>query len=97
MVDGALRDVNNPTNDQHVTELNRVRASLRNLAKHNRAFGLTQPHLERTKLCELGDDKLEPTYVTQRETLRKTVRNDAVAKSSLGAALAASGGGPSTP
>lgn len=93
MVDGALRDVNNPTNDEHVTELNRVRASLRNLAKHNRAFGLTQPHLERTKLCELGDDKLEPTYVTQRETLRKIVRNDAVAKSSLGAALAASGGG----
>lgn len=95
MVDGALRNVANPTNDAHVSELNRIRSSLRNLAKNHRAFGLTQPHLERTKLCELGDDQLESRYVEQRETLRATVRNDAVAKSSLGAAVAESARGGS--
>lgn len=32
-----------------------------------------QPHLERTKLCELGDAELHPSYVSQRDRLRKVV------------------------
>ena len=88
MVDQALRSVANPTRDAHVAELNRIRESLRALAEKRDAFGLTQPHLERTRLCELRDDQLEPGYVRQREELKAHVRKSAVAKSSLGAALA---------
>jgi hypothetical protein len=87
MVDQALRSVANPTADAHVAELNRIRESLRALAEKRDAFGLTQPHLERTRLCELRDDQLEPGYVRQREELKAHVRKSAVAKSSLGAAL----------
>ena len=90
MVDQALRTVANPTEDAHVSELNRIRASLRALAEKRDAFGLTQPHLERTRLCELRDDQLEPGYVEQREKLKAHVRASAVAKPSLGAALATS-------
>ena len=57
----------------------------------SRRFGLTQPHLERTKLCEMGDDELEPRYVRQRTELKALVRREARAKSSLGAALGAAG------
>ena len=88
MVDQALRGVANPTKDAHVAELNRIRASLRALAANHDAFGLTQPHLERTRLCELSDDQLEPGYVEQREKLKAHVRASAVAKPSIGAALA---------
>jgi hypothetical protein len=51
-------------------ELNRIRKSLRALAKNSTAFGLKQPHLQRTKLCELTDADLEPAYVKQREVGR---------------------------
>ncbi len=33
-----------------------------------------QPHLQRTKLCELPDDKLDARYVQQREQLRELVK-----------------------
>ena len=59
----------NPSRDTHVDELNRIRESLRALAGNSTAFGLRQPHLERTKLCELRDDELEPAYVAQRDQL----------------------------
>lgn len=32
-----------------------------------------QPHLERTKLCEMGDSELHHSYVSQRERLKKVV------------------------
>jgi hypothetical protein len=63
MVRDALKSVPNPSKDTHVDELNRIRTSLRALAGNSTAFGLRQPHLERTKLCELRDDELEPAYV----------------------------------
>ena len=78
-----------------MAELNRVRASLRALAKNHTAFGLKQPHLQRTKLCELADDQLEPLYVEQRATLRAFVAAEARAKIAPRAILARgeSGGG----
>jgi hypothetical protein len=95
MVRGALREVSNPSGDRHVDELNRIRASLRTLASNFTALGLTQPHLERTKLCDMGDDELEPRYVRQRAELKALVRREARAKSSLGAALGAAAGADS--
>ena len=95
MVRAALREVPNPGGERHVAELNRVRASLRALAKNHTAFGLKQPHLQRTKLCELADDQLEPLYVEQRATLRAFVAAEARAKIAPRAILARgeSGGG----
>lgn len=80
MVKEALRSVPNPSRDTHVDELNRIRESLRALAGNSTAFGLRQPHLERTKLCELRDDELEPAYVAQRDQLKGIIASSAKAK-----------------
>lgn len=80
MVREALEDVPNPSGDKHVAEVNDVRASLRNLAGNSTAFGLAQPHLDRTRLCELGDAALDPPYVAQRDELRGLVRRLALPK-----------------
>ncbi len=48
-----------------------IRVSLRSVAKNSTAFGLRQPHLERTRLCELDESQLEKVYVTQRNELRQ--------------------------
>lgn len=34
---------------------------------------LKQPHLQRTKLCDMKDLELEPAYVKRREQLKKLV------------------------
>lgn len=41
---------------------------------------LQQPHLDRTKLCELNDTQLDQRYVTQRDGLRQVVQDRAHAK-----------------
>lgn len=41
---------------------------------------LPQPHLDRTKLCELNDTELDQRYVTQRDGLRQVVQDRAHAK-----------------
>lgn len=53
--------------------MNRIRQSLALIARNSSAFGLVQPHLERTKLCQLGDEALEPKYVRQRSALQQLV------------------------
>jgi hypothetical protein len=40
------------------------------IAANSSAFGLRQPHLERTRLCELADAELDGRYVRQRGDLR---------------------------
>lgn len=32
-----------------------------------------QPHLQRTKLCEMNDNELDPNYITKREQLKELV------------------------
>ncbi len=36
-------------------------------------YSLRQPHLERTRLCELTDDQLDHKYVQQRDALKQLV------------------------
>ena len=36
-------------------------------------YSLPQPHLDRTRLCELADSELDPRYLKQRDGLRATV------------------------
>lgn len=73
--------------------MNEVRASLEHMSANSTAFGLRQPHLQRTQLCTLQDDQLDPQYVTQRAQLKRLVRQlvapKAVGKTAMdGAALA---------
>ncbi|XP_019188541.1 PREDICTED: guanylate-binding protein 7 isoform X2 [Ipomoea nil] len=44
-----------------------------NLGDNSTAFSLPQPHLQRTKLCEMNDTELDPLYVTKREQLKDLV------------------------
>ncbi|CAI5471277.1 unnamed protein product, partial [Closterium sp. Yama58-4] len=73
MVRGALQPVPNPEGDKDVDQVNLIRQSLNLMAANSTAFGLTQPHLARTRLCELSDEDLDPKYVRQRNQLRQLV------------------------
>lgn len=44
-------------------QLNDVRSSLASLAPISTGYSLVQPHLERTRLCDLPDSQLSPVYV----------------------------------
>ena len=55
-------------------QVNKIRQSLQLVARNSTAFGLHQPHMERTKLCELGDEQLDPQYIEQRARLRDLVQ-----------------------
>ena len=44
------------------------------MVRNSTAAGLRQPHLERTRLCQLSDAELDPVYVRQRDDLRTRVR-----------------------
>lgn len=80
----ALQPVTNPKGDKDIDQLNRIRSSLSAIAKNSTAFGLKQPHLERTKLCSLEDKELDPTYVKQRSDLRDLVDISVVPKMFMG-------------
>jgi len=69
LVDEALAPVANPINDKDIAGLNRIRESLATIAANSTGFSLPQPHLDRTKLCELNDTDLDPKYVHQRDAL----------------------------
>jgi hypothetical protein len=62
--------VPNPEHDREVEQLNRVRRSLGSIAKNSTGYSLRQPHLERTRLCELNDSQLDAGYVRQRDDFR---------------------------
>jgi len=76
----AMQEVPNPGNDPEISAVNEVRQSLKALAGESTAFGLSQPHLNRTQLCELEDSQLAPEYVRQREELRGLVHKLAAPK-----------------
>lgn len=77
LVADALAPVTNPQNDKAIAETNRIRASLTSIAKNSTGFSLPQPHLDRTKLCDLADSELDQRYVTQRDALRQLVKQQA--------------------
>jgi hypothetical protein len=43
------------------------------VARRRAGYSLPQPHLERTRLCELEDSELDPKYIRQRDGLRGLV------------------------
>lgn len=55
-------------------QVNKIRESLGVVVRNSTAYGLRQPHLQRTRLCQLSDADLDPIYVRQRDALRRLVR-----------------------
>lgn len=73
MVHDALRRVPNDNGDKNIDMVNQIRDSLAIMGDNSTAFSLPQPHLLRTKLCDMKDDELDPIYVKRREQLKKIV------------------------
>nr|ACN36485.1 unknown [Zea mays] len=73
MVDEALQRVPNNNGDTNIDELNQIRDSLAVMGDNSTAFSLPQPHLQRTKLCDMEDQELDPLYVKKRDQLKEVV------------------------
>ncbi|XP_066333751.1 uncharacterized protein [Miscanthus floridulus] len=73
MVNEALQRVPNDDGDKYIDEVNQIRDSLAVMGNNSTAFSLPQPHLQRTKLCDMEDKELEPLYVKRREQLKQLV------------------------
>ncbi|XP_004981431.1 guanylate-binding protein 4 isoform X2 [Setaria italica] len=73
MVNEALQRVPNDNGDKYIDEVNQIRDSLAIMGDNSTAFSLPQPHLQRTKLCDMEDKELEPLYVKRREQLKQLV------------------------
>ncbi|KAJ1288018.1 hypothetical protein BS78_02G056100 [Paspalum vaginatum] len=73
MVDEALQRVPNNNGDKSIDEINQIRDSLEFMGGNSTAFSLPQPHLQRTKLCDMEDQELDPSYVKRRDQLKQIV------------------------
>nr|XP_018679856.1 PREDICTED: guanylate-binding protein 5-like isoform X3 [Musa acuminata subsp. malaccensis] len=73
MVNEGLRPVPNKSGDKNIDQVNKIRKSLARMANNISAFGLPQPHLQRTKLCDMKDTELDPLYVQNREHFKQLV------------------------
>ncbi|XP_024018705.1 guanylate-binding protein 2 [Morus notabilis] len=73
MVDEALHHVPNKEGDKNIDLINQIRDSLAIMGDNSTAFSLPQPHLQRTKLCDMKDRELDPSYVKKREQLKEVV------------------------
>ncbi|VAI38058.1 unnamed protein product [Triticum turgidum subsp. durum] len=73
MVNEALQRVPNDNGNKYIDEVNQIRDSLAVMGNNSTAFSLPQPHLQRTKLCDMEDKELEPLYVSRREQLKQVV------------------------
>ncbi|CAA0832149.1 Guanylate-binding family protein [Striga hermonthica] len=57
----------------HCFQVNQIRESLAIMGDNSTAFSLPQPHLQRTKLCDMNDTELDPLYVKRRDQLKAVV------------------------
>ncbi|URE00026.1 GTP binding protein [Musa troglodytarum] len=73
MVNEALRRIPNNNGDRNIDQVNQIRDSLAIMGDNSTAFSLPQPHLQRTKLCDMKDNELDQLYVKRREQLKKLV------------------------
>ncbi|KAI0497733.1 hypothetical protein KFK09_020967 [Dendrobium nobile] len=73
MVNEALQRVPNANGDKYIDQVNQIRDSLAIMGDNSTAFSLPQPHLQRTKLCDMKDSELDHSYVERREHLKQLV------------------------
>uniref|UniRef100_A0A0E0D865 GB1/RHD3-type G domain-containing protein n=1 Tax=Oryza meridionalis TaxID=40149 RepID=A0A0E0D865_9ORYZ len=62
-----------PSNGYLTKVVNQIRDSLAVMGNNSTAFSLPQPHLQRTKLCDMDDKELDPLYVKRRDELKQVV------------------------
>eukprot|EP00258_Populus_trichocarpa_P041756 XP_024457775.1 guanylate-binding protein 4 isoform X4 [Populus trichocarpa] len=73
MVNEALQHVPNNDGDRNIDQVNQIRDSLAIMGDNSTAFSLPQPHLLRTKLCDMKDGELDLVYVKKRDQLKELV------------------------
>ncbi|KAH1136497.1 hypothetical protein AAZX31_10G030200 [Glycine max] len=73
MVNEALRRVPNTDGNKNIDMVNQIRDSLAVMGDNSTAFSLPQPHIQRTKLCDMEDVELDQLYVKRREQLKELV------------------------
>ncbi|KAK7393482.1 hypothetical protein VNO78_22039 [Psophocarpus tetragonolobus] len=73
MVNEALRHVPNTDGNKNIDVVNQIRDSLAIMGDNSTAFSLPQPHLQRTKLCDMKDVELDELYIKRREQLKELV------------------------
>lgn len=73
MVTEALQRIPNYNGDKDIEQVNQIRESLAIMGGNSTAFSLPQPHLQRTKLCDMNDTELDSGYVKRREQLKNLV------------------------
>lgn len=73
MVDEALRRVPNTDGNKNIDVVNQIRDSLAVMGDNSTAFSLPQPHLQRTKLCDMKDGELDQLYIKGRDQLKELV------------------------
>lgn len=61
-------------------QVNDIRRSLAVLARDSSAFGLPQPHLNRTGLCDIPESSFDPRYLEARDELRAHLHSSAKGK-----------------
>lgn len=61
-------------------QVNDIRRSLATLARDSSAFGLPQPHLNRTGLCDMPESEYDPRYIQARDQLREHLHSSAHGK-----------------
>ncbi|KAF2325275.1 hypothetical protein GH714_026029 [Hevea brasiliensis] len=69
MLNEALQRVPNNDGDKNIDQVNQIQESLAIMGDNSTSFSLPQPHLQRTKLCDMKDDALDPVYVKRRDYL----------------------------
>ncbi|KAJ8899530.1 hypothetical protein K2173_018504 [Erythroxylum novogranatense] len=73
MVNEALRHVPNNDGNKNIDLVNQIRDSLAIMGDNSTGFSLPQPHLQRTKLCDMKDGEFDQAYVEKREQLKNLV------------------------
>ncbi|XP_057517579.1 uncharacterized protein LOC130798560 [Amaranthus tricolor] len=73
MVTEALKRIPNLNDDKDIDQVNQIRDSLAVMGDNSTAFSLPQPHLQRTRLCDMNDTELDPGYVKKRDQLKEVV------------------------
>ena len=63
-----------------LSQVNDIRRSLAVLARDSTAFGLPQPHLNRTGLCDIPESSFDPNYISARDQLRSHLHTSARGK-----------------
>ncbi|KAL2323498.1 hypothetical protein Fmac_027877 [Flemingia macrophylla] len=73
MVNEALKQVPNTEGNKNIDVVNQIRESLSVMGDNSTAFSLPQPHIQRTKLCDMKDGELDQLYVKRRDQLKELV------------------------